>query len=454
MPIIRQESLFDLEILLELEPTQRYDEIFSAIDITPIVHSVMKKSNLGRPVELNYPAMIRSLIVRYVEKIPEIKLLVKRLEEDLKFKYDCGFLISDPVPSEASYSRMITKIQETNALEDVDSHILMDAINENFIVDSNIAIDGTHFEARDQASRKKEESKSPNKPKKRGRKTKQEREQWLKEKEAEEASLPIYKKKIEDQLDVSYDVLYDQIPLDPNWGKKKNSESKNFAWYGFKGHFAVDTKSQFVLHSMMSSGSLNDGKVAIPLLKGIEDKMPFFQFKYAFLDAGYDYNPIYEYIHQMNGYAIIAYNKKNESDPIGFDNNFAPTCVREHSYRYDSFDKKYQTLKYTRPKECVDCPLACDTLCQKVYKIKITTDLRRYSAPARGSKSWDELYKQRTAVERVIGYLKEHFQLDNVRYRTGKRAKVHFNMVTMIYNGMKLASARFHQQKMYKHLAA
>ena len=127
---------------------------------------------------------------------------------------------------------------------------------------------------------------------------------------------------------------------------------------------------------------------------------------------------------------------------VGFDKHFAPTCVREHSYRYDSFDTKYETLKYTRPKECRDCPLANDGLCQKVYKVKITTDLRKYTAPARGSKAWKKIFKRRTAVERVNAYLKGYFQLNNVRYRTGKRAKVHFDLVTLVYNASKLAADR------------
>ncbi len=63
-----------------------------------------KNSRLGRPVELNYPAMIQALVVRIVERIPEIQLLVERLKNDLKFKMDCGFLVSDSVPSESSFS--------------------------------------------------------------------------------------------------------------------------------------------------------------------------------------------------------------------------------------------------------------------------------------------------------------------------------------------------------------
>lgn len=148
----------------------------------------------------------------------------------------------------------------------------------------------------------------------------------------------------------------------------------------------------------------------------------------------------------MGAQSIIAYNKKNEPEPEGFDKHFAPTCVREHSYRYDSFDSKYQTLKYTRPKECKDCPLAQDSLCQKVYKVRITTDLRRYTAPARGSLAWKNIYKERTAVERVNAYLKEYFQINNIRHRTGRKAKMHFDLVTIVYNASKLACDRINIQ--------
>jgi transposase len=130
----------------------------------------------------------------------------------------------------------------------------------------------------------------------------------------------------------------------------------------------------------------------------------------------------------------------------GYDQHFAPTCVREHSYRYVSYDKKYKTLKYTRPKECKDGPLASDSLCQKVYKVKIESDLRKYTAPARGSDKWKELFAKRTAVERVNAYLKEFFQLNNVRHRTGKKAKLHLNLVTLVYNASKLAVDRINKE--------
>jgi transposase len=440
MTSIRQGSLFDLQELFDLEPTQRYEAIISAIDLDLIFCEVNKKSRFGAPVELNYAAMTISMCVRIVERIPTIKNLIKRLNQDFLFKLECGFLVSDKTPSEAAYSRLLTKLSESNVLEKAQNSLVYQAITEGFISDDTVAIDATHFEACDKAPLKDEQPKAE--PKKRGRKSKIDRESWLVAKAEKEATLSVFEKKIEAQLPSPLIELRSSVPQDPQWGVKKNSEGKNVFWYGYKAHLAVGTKSQYILQSLFSSGNLNDGKAAIPLLKGIHELVPLSTIRYHTMDAGYDFEPIYQQIHDRGHHAIIAYNKRNEPEPIGFDKHFAPTCVREHSYRYDRFDAKYETLKYTRPKECKGCPLAHDHLCQKIFKMKITTDLRKYSAPARGSVAWKNLFKKRTAVERVNAYLKGYFQLDNVRYRTGKRAKIHLDIVTMVYNASKLACDR------------
>jgi transposase len=131
---------------------------------------VTKKSRFGRPIELNYAAMIYSLVARISERIPFIKDLVKRLKNDMIFRLDCGFLVSDSIPSEASSSRMITIISESNVLEEVQEVLLHQAITEGFISDDTVAIDATHFEAKDQAPPKGENPKTQ--PKKRGCKSK------------------------------------------------------------------------------------------------------------------------------------------------------------------------------------------------------------------------------------------------------------------------------------------
>lgn len=121
--------------------------------------------------------------------------------------------------------------------------------------------------------------------------------------------MPIYEKRIEAQLDVPLEKLRTDIPQDPKWGIKKNSEGKNVFWFGYKGHLAVGAQSQYILQSLFSSGNLNDGKAAIPLLKGVEAKLQLANLQYVTMDAEYDFEPIYQQIYQMGHQSIIAYNK-------------------------------------------------------------------------------------------------------------------------------------------------
>src|SRR5699024_8112636 len=153
-----------------MQPTEKYDAIIDAINLDLIYHKVMKKSRRGTPEELNYPAMIASLFIRYVERIPTIKNLVKRLRNDIAFKLDCGFLVSGSAPAKDSYSRLVDKLETSNVLEQIQERVIEQALEEGFITDDTIAIDAAHFEACDQSSPKQEKEKPA--PKNRGRKSK------------------------------------------------------------------------------------------------------------------------------------------------------------------------------------------------------------------------------------------------------------------------------------------
>jgi len=204
MTIVKQMSLFDIQELLKMESSRRFDEIFATFDVQPIFHLFSKKTLRGGPRELNYGAMIQSLIIRIVERIPTIKNLIKRLVNDPLFRLDCGFLVSDVVPSEASYSRMIEVISQSDVLDVMQDSLIQVAMIEGFLNDEQLAIDATHFESCDAA--KPSEKKEPA-PQKRGRKTKEEHESWLMEQaEIEAANLSDSKaaipllKKVEDQF--------------------------------------------------------------------------------------------------------------------------------------------------------------------------------------------------------------------------------------------------------------
>jgi transposase len=95
--------------------------------------------------------MIYAMVARIIERIPTIKDLRKRLKYDFIFRLDCGFLFSDQLPSESSFSRLTQKLENCKGLESVKNHILLQAIQEGFVDDDVVAIDATHFESRDQA---------------------------------------------------------------------------------------------------------------------------------------------------------------------------------------------------------------------------------------------------------------------------------------------------------------
>ena len=160
MTIIRQPSLFGIQELYDMEPTEKYDAIISAIDLDAIYYAVTKKSRLGAPEELNYAAMIISCFVRYVERIPTIKDLIKRLHKDIAFKLNCGFLVSDSIPSEASYSRLVTKLLECDILEKQKEKVVLQAIEGGFITDDTAAMDATTLKLVIKRHRKKK-SQSP-----------------------------------------------------------------------------------------------------------------------------------------------------------------------------------------------------------------------------------------------------------------------------------------------------
>ncbi len=151
MTIVKQISLFGIQELYEMESSHRFDAIFATFDVQPIFQLFSKKSLRGPPRECNYGAMIQSLIIRIVERIPTVKDLIKRLVNDPLFCLDCGFLVSDSVPSEATYSRMIRVISQSNVLDKMQDELIQTAFLEGFLCDEHLAIDATHFESRDAA---------------------------------------------------------------------------------------------------------------------------------------------------------------------------------------------------------------------------------------------------------------------------------------------------------------
>ncbi|WP_029499602.1 transposase, partial [Kurthia huakuii] len=130
MTIVKQMRLFDIHELMEMESSRRFDAILATFDLQPILQLFRKTTMYGAPRELNYGAMVQSLVIRIVERIPTVKDLVKRLKYDILFRLDCGFLLSDCIPSEASYSRMVSVISGSDAFVQMNDKVIQIAFTE------------------------------------------------------------------------------------------------------------------------------------------------------------------------------------------------------------------------------------------------------------------------------------------------------------------------------------
>ena len=232
MTIVKQMSLFDIHELLKMESSRRFDAILATFDVQPIFQLFRKKTMRGAPRELNYGAMIQSLIIRIVERIPTVKDLVNRLTYDFVFRLDCGFLVSDTVPSEASYSRMVDVISQSDVLDRMHDELIQLAFTEGFLEDKHLGFDATHFESRDAA---KPSEKKETQPKKRGRKSKEERAAWLAEQAEIEANQTTYEKKLDAQRTIPLKTLWQEIPIEPKWASREIAMVKTRSGTALKG---------------------------------------------------------------------------------------------------------------------------------------------------------------------------------------------------------------------------
>jgi transposase len=113
----------------------RFEAIFNCIDITPLLKIVFSKYRYGPgvPNRNDHVAMLYSLFVRIIERIPTVKDLVRRLKNDAFFRWCCGFELGERVPSESSYSRMLKKLSDhPHLLQDVQQQLIERAIQEGF----------------------------------------------------------------------------------------------------------------------------------------------------------------------------------------------------------------------------------------------------------------------------------------------------------------------------------
>ncbi len=395
---IRQISLISFEEIIKFQQENKLEMIFSQINISKLTSALRKTAEKRGPKGYEPSSLIYALIAMQVEKIQTIKDLVLNLKQNPILRYCCGFDVLGQVPSESTFSRFLNRLTETDELEKLFHQLVLEAKELNIIDGDHISIDSTKLDSYEAAEPKKS-------------------------------------------------IVDDGT--NPNWGMKRDTNGNNIKWFGWKLYILCDSKSELPLDISISPASVYDGTVAISLIERFfSNYKDTFKPTYYSMDSGYDFEYIYkDIINDFNGIPIIAYNpRKSYAPPEGLDSNFNPICSAGYKLVYWGKDRNYLKFRCPHAVDKCNCPFGMDWCSSSNYgytfKINYKENPRIHGYPLRSSKEWQNQYNKRTSVERCNSRLKQYLNLDNIRSKGIKKAKVHalLNCISLVAGTMALNS--------------
>ncbi|GMA60184.1 transposase [Alicyclobacillus fastidiosus] len=388
-----QKSLFSFEEWLEIEPSERLELFFSALDLQPYAAKLRNSSPQGaKPI--NREAILRALLAAPLEGISTFSRLHKRLRTDLQFRYQCGFRLDEPAPSIATFSRVFMTVVDRGLAKELFIDLVSQCKEFGIVDGSHIAIDSTAIGAYEKKQPKSRSKGSGN----------------------------------------------------ANWGAKFDTFGNKLTWFGYKIHLAVDTASELPVSLEVTPAHVYDGEMAMPLIKDVVENYGW-KVKFVMMDAGYDQVKNYEVARSYGAQAIIALNRRGEKEPpAGIASNGTPCCSMGYDMVYWGADG--DRLKFRCPHVLgkVNCPLgaaACsDSNYGMVIKKNINEDIRRYSNPHRNTRGWTELYDERTSTERCNSRLKENLTANDVHVRGIQKVTTHVYLNVIVLLASALATRK------------
>uniref|UniRef100_UPI0012FF6EEC transposase n=1 Tax=Petroclostridium xylanilyticum TaxID=1792311 RepID=UPI0012FF6EEC len=236
-------------------------------------------------------------------------------------------------------------------------------------------------------------------------------------------------------------------PEFPHWGAKQDTNGNMIKWFGWKMHAVVDTTSGIPLGYIITPANIADMVMAIPLMNKLkEDYENLFKPSYYIMDTGYDTPAIYQHAILLGAQAIISINWRNTKiPPEGI--NWEGQLVCTMNFPYVNGGNDNGTIRLLCPHTCgkANCPMGSNwcTTAKSGYvgKVKIKDNPRFISYPLRGTEAWDNLYDERTSVERFFGNGKENYALYNLRVAGLKKAKVFVDLTCIAIIAARIAKA-------------
>jgi len=288
-----QRSLFPyIEECWDTVLTEKQKQLVQILEIVQVERFVPKKAAnqwMGRKV-LERQAIARAFVSKMVYNYPTTCSLITALQETPNLRKICGFEKKSDIPSEATFSRAFQEFA-ASGLGDRVHHLLVETNLQSELL-GHISRDSTAIEGREKPVSKPKKEKAA--PRKRGRPARGE----IREPQPES--------RLARQVTQEAQESLKEIPGVCDVGVKKNSQGYQEIWIGYKLHADVNDCG-IPVSVVLTSASVHDSQVAIPLMKITSSKVDYL---YDLMDSAYDAQPIYEVSRGLGHVPLIDKNPR------------------------------------------------------------------------------------------------------------------------------------------------
>jgi hypothetical protein len=290
-----QRSLFPrLEECYQVPLTEKERQVVAILELIKIEKFVVRSSSnqhLGRRLR-ERESIARSLVVKAVYGYPFTRTLIETLKTTPSLRRICGFERVSAIPSEATFSRAFAEFAKSGLGDRVHDALVDTCLKPELI--GHISRDSTAIKGREKPVKKSRKQKAATR--KRGRPAKGEQRE------------PKEPKRLERQQALSAEEALKELPVVCDVGTKKNSKGFKTSWIGYKLHADVNDCG-LPVSVVLTSASVHDSQVAIPLMKMTSAKVDYL---YDLMDAAYDAGAIYQVSRSLGHVPIIDKNSRGK----------------------------------------------------------------------------------------------------------------------------------------------
>jgi hypothetical protein len=275
----------------ELGPLgERHQAFVRALSLLQLDGLVSRRRGRGRPAH-DRACVARAFLAKAVFNLPHTRSLLERLAHDPTLRRLCGWERAAEVPEESVFSRAFSEFARDEFAQRVHAALIQRTQSERLV--GHILRDGSAIEAREKAAPKPAQAKDP-RPRRLHRK-------------AGTAKRPEQMTRIERQASGAMTLaeMMAELPRACNVGCKPNSKGVREYWTGYKLHMDV-ADGQIPISCVLTSASLNDNQVAIPLALLTAQRVTSC---YDLMDTGYDCEAIRSHSRGLGHVPIIPYQK-------------------------------------------------------------------------------------------------------------------------------------------------